>query len=75
LENNVHLISSGFDARNTIIDPLGRFLANEKARKGPEKTARILHTKIDLAHQHRWGWVGDFNHRMPLERRALDAIL
>lgn len=71
LENHVYLVSSGFNARNTIIDPLGQFLANAKAVKGPEAAAKILHADIDLARPQRWSWVGDFGHRMPLERRSL----
>lgn len=69
LENHLYLVSSGFNARNTIIDPLGRFLANEKAAQGDRRTAKIVHAKIDLSRPQRWPWVGDFGHRLPLERR------
>ncbi|MGH7143557.1 MAG: carbon-nitrogen hydrolase family protein, partial [Planctomycetota bacterium] len=71
LENHVYLLSSGFDARNTIVDPQGRLLANQAAVKGSERVAKILHANIDLAAPHRWPWVGDFAHRWPFERRGV----
>jgi predicted amidohydrolase len=58
IENQLHLVASGYDIPSAIYDRAGQALAT--ARKDPE----VLVREVDLNARHLWYWIGDWRARI-----------
>ncbi len=58
IENQVHLVASGYDVPTAIYNRAGEPLA--KAKKDPE----VVVSEIDLNTRHIWYWLGDWRSRI-----------
>jgi predicted amidohydrolase len=58
IENQVHLVASGYDIPTAIYDRAGQALA--KAEKDPE----VVVCEVDLNARHIWYWLGDWRSRI-----------
>jgi len=61
VENQVYLVTSGYDFPTTIYDPRGEPLA--RASKDPE----VITAEVDLSERILWPWLGDFRARIRSE--------
>ncbi|MGH9341481.1 MAG: carbon-nitrogen hydrolase family protein [Acidobacteriota bacterium] len=61
IENQVHLVSSSYDAPTAIWDRTGKMVSN-----APEK-GDIAVYKVNLEERTSWEWLGDFRDRIPRE--------
>ena len=64
IENQVHVVSSGYSIASTIYDPWGNLLAEAKDRPG------ITVVDIDLNETHPEPWLGNMRHRFYRELRT-----
>ena len=58
IENQVHLVASGYDFPTTIYDRKGEVLAQEKDKSG------VIVSEIDLNERVMWPWLGDWRSRI-----------
>ena len=58
IENQVHLVASGYDFPTSIYDRKGELLAEEKAKSG------VIVSEIDLNERVMWPWLGDWRSRI-----------
>ncbi|HYE08478.1 MAG TPA: carbon-nitrogen hydrolase family protein [Planctomycetota bacterium] len=63
-ENHVHLISSSYDMRCMVVDPLGEVVGEADAQHP------IAIAEVDLGKRRRQYWVGDFGGTVWAERRG-----
>jgi predicted amidohydrolase len=58
IENQVHLVASGYDFPTTIYDRKGSVLAQEKEKSG------VIVSEVDLNERVMWPWLGDWRSRI-----------
>jgi predicted amidohydrolase len=58
IENQIHLVASGYDFPTTIYDRKGEVLAQEKEKSG------VIVSGIDLNERVMWPWLGDWRSRI-----------
>jgi len=58
IENQVHLVASGYDFPTTIYDRKGSVLSQEKEKSG------VIVSEIDLNERVMWPWLGDWRSRI-----------
>ena len=64
IENQVYVVSSGYDIASTIYDPWGNLLAEAAERPG------LAVVDIDLNEPHPDPWLGNMRHRFFRELRT-----
>jgi len=62
IENQVHIVASGYDFRTAIYDKTGADLA-----RAPDDRPHVIYATIDLNHRQMWPWLGDWRSRIWLE--------
>jgi len=58
IENQVHLVTSGYDIPTVILDRTGREIA--RAAKDPD----VIVAEVDLAERTVWPWLGEWRARI-----------
>ena len=58
IENQIHLVASGYDFPTTVYDRKGEVIAQEKEKSG------VILSEIDLNERVMWPWLGDWRSRI-----------